>query len=533
VEIQAICGIIIMKKNLKINAMETKTDLKKLTLLSEDIRYIMKTARNANVDMIRFCKDHPNTILHADKKPVLGITQDEFVRIFDLNAHHFFMPPEQVFRLGSYCELKFPEIIALVIKTQWEKFFAEMVGYMNKRKLNLGESLQNKDLVEKLLNEFKPDINQLMELAKREDFKPQSDFKEEHIEFLIKDLIDNGNFLYGNKQLREFYPENEITEKLLLSKSSSELKERYLKIKEEWNEKNLELEEYLFFLERKKRMNINIENQYYKIFNKIESERSGLIYQVEKYSIILEMLKEKPGLSYRELLKLAKEKLINAEKDRNEIRNKISRSLHCLGGNISIGSMPTVSAEFREKYLKACKKLLKKLFFLLHSDTAPNYSKLSKEKKTEINKLWLRLMKTSKNEMFSFSPTMLLYSMPDYELLEEIYYKACSILEIDPNSFDLEPANHLEFLISKGTSLEKVIEFLNEENERITLQLAHLELIQDEYTNERQAKQYRSALEDVDSFQEKMAKEINEFKMKITQLKKKISDHLNKIEHAK
>ena len=52
-----------------------------ITTLSEDIRQIANPSGGEKLDMLRFCKDHPSPILFRDKKPILDISQDEFVGI--------------------------------------------------------------------------------------------------------------------------------------------------------------------------------------------------------------------------------------------------------------------------------------------------------------------------------------------------------------------------------------------------------------------------------------------------------------------
>ena len=67
----------------------------KTTRLADDIRQIFVNAYGTNHEMIRLCRDHPDPLLYNDKKPVLNITQDEFVGIFNvafsaaLNIVHF------------------------------------------------------------------------------------------------------------------------------------------------------------------------------------------------------------------------------------------------------------------------------------------------------------------------------------------------------------------------------------------------------------------------------------------------------------
>ena len=85
--------------------------------------------------------------------------------------------------------------------------------------------------------------------------------------------------------------------------------------------------------------------------------------------------------------------------------------------------------------------------------------------------------------------------MPDFEQLESIYQKACRILEIDPEDFTI--GNRLEFMIRKGSPIDSILDFLGTETEKLSLHLAHLELVQNEYTNEDLAQAYRDALSDI------------------------------------
>jgi hypothetical protein len=171
---------------------------------------------------------------------------------------------------------------------------------------------------------------------------------------------------------------------------------------------------------------------------------------------------------------------------------------------------------------------LRKLFFLLHEDSSPGYAELSQNKKAEINKLWLKLMKSTTDEIFSYSPEMLLYSLPDIERLEAIYMQVCKILDINPGDFEF--GNRLEFMIRKGISIEEILDFLASETDQIELQLAHLELIKAEYTHEDQSQIYRTALENIQEHSEKLKSEIAKLKKQTVQLKKKISNGFKEVD---
>ena len=261
------------------------------------------------------------------------------------------------------------------------------------------------------------------------------------------------------------------------------------------------------------------------MFGDLEAKKTGYKYRVKKYEVIIEIMQSKPELTYRRLLKLAVDKLDEAEREKNDIRNKISRSFNIIGEYEAGGFGSSITLEFKNSYMQTCKKLLRKLFFLLHSDTCPNYESLSKQKKAAINELWLKLMKSTKEEIFSFSPSMLLYSLPDYDQLELIYKKACEILEINPEDYEI--GNRLEFMIKKGCTIEEIIEFLKNETEALELHLSNLELIQNEYTNENETQLYRTALNNIAAHSDKLKNEISDLKEQIVILKKKISDQLN------
>jgi len=517
--------LLFSKKN--INGNDMKTTINKIANLSDDIRQIVINAYGERLEMIRLCKDHHNPFLHHDKKPILNITQDEFVGIFDLNSNHFFLSPEQVFRLGEYCKLALPNIVAFMMKAEWESFLSEMAGYSIKSGLNLESILSDHNLIEMYIPDFKPDKRKILNLTSGIHYSSNTGKINTQINFFISDLLKGKNFLIENEQVGQLYPEKDITEKILLHKISEPERETYFHLKELWKLKSTELDDLLLYLERKKRVNMNLENRYYRTFSEIETEKSGLTYRVEKYKMILKIMQDQPELSYRELVKLAIDRLIETNRERNDIKTKVARSLNCIEDFIIQGSTSPVSTEFKNSYMQACKKLLRKLFFLLHSDTCPQYSGLSQQKKTEINNLWLKLMKSSKDELYSFSPAMLLYDLPDYEQLESIYKRACEILDINPDDF--EPGNRLEFMIRKGTPIKEIMEFLKDETERLELLLANLELVQNEYTREDQSQLYRNALANIGAHSEKLKNEILDLKKQIIQLKKKISSVFRKV----
>ena len=138
----------------------------KMTLLSDDIQEIAKTNQGGKLEMIPLCKDHYAPYLLHDNKPVLNITQDEFVGIFDLQSSHYFLSIDQAFRLGTYCELAMPKLIALMMKADWEGFLSEMTDYSREEGFNLRSKLTDKDLVEMYMTHYKPNDGKIFNLVK-------------------------------------------------------------------------------------------------------------------------------------------------------------------------------------------------------------------------------------------------------------------------------------------------------------------------------------------------------------------------------
>jgi hypothetical protein len=495
-----------------------KNTIIKTTRLADDIRQIFVNAYGTNHEMIRLCRDHPDPLLYSDKKPVLNITQDEFVGIFNVSLNHYFLPAVQVLRLGIYCSLPLPNLIALIMKSEWESYLSGMSGILN----TSGSNLTGQDLIDRYISGFKPNPGNILNLIRNANDGSSYRIVYGEVEFIISDLMEKSRFLIANDQVSKLYSKMEISEEILLQNISETQKESYLRLKGLWLIKSTELDDLLMYLERKKRLNLGLENKYFRIFGSLEAEKSKYSYRLEKYMIIMEIMHKNPEFSFRELISSAEDRLTKAKREQSDLKNKITRSQNHIENLIIDSSQPAVSDEFRNSYMQECKKLLRKLFFLLHTDTCPNYSGLKGQKKAEINKLWLKLMKSTKEEMYSFSPSMLLYSLPDYEQLKSIYERACTILGLDPECY--ETGNRLEFMIRKGASIESIMNFLKIETEQLELHLARLELIQNEYTHEDQTRSYRDAMENINGHTERLKCNISDLKKQIRELKKQITN---------
>ena len=498
--------------------MNTNDKDLKIVPLSDDIRQIVSATGEGQLEIMRLCKDHSDPYLLDDKRPVFyDIGQDQLLCIFDFGANHFFLSPEQVYRFGISCKLGIYNIIALMVKSEWEIFFLGSLGYISNSKTKLKSNFLNKNLAEKHIPNFHPNKDRIYKTIRKLPYAKASIKIRSNINLIIEDMIKEQCFLCDNRLINEFYPEKECNESQLLRNAPEPLVKKYKKLKYLWKRRTTELEEKLLEGEKKKRINQNLEDLYYRTFGDLELDKIALSYKLKKYINVLELKEQNAELSYKYTAKKTTEYLIEIENKTRELRKNYMRSLNCISGSLMGGTVGISQFEIAN-YKEEIKALLKKLFFLLHSDTCPVQG-LSEVQKSGINELWLELM-SSKDELFSYTPAMLMWSLPDYDRLLSILMRACKILGIEME--DLDVADRLGLMIKKGTSIEKIIVFLEHDIESLQLHLTNLEIIQDDYTNENKTQLYRNALEKVESHKLKFNNEILELKKQIMKLRDKI-----------
>ena len=102
------------------------------------------------------------------------------------------------------------------------------------------------------------------------------------------------------------------------------------------------------YLERKKRLNLGLENKYFRIFGNLEAEKSKLTLQAREIHDYPGDHAENPELSYRELIRSAEDRLTKAKREQNDIKNKITRSQNHIDFTITEDSQHAVSDEFQK-----------------------------------------------------------------------------------------------------------------------------------------------------------------------------------------
>ena len=229
-----------------------KSTTTKSTTLSEDIPLIANENNGKKYELNRLCRDHPNSLLLHDKQPVLNITQDELVGIFDNNRNHFCLSPGQVLRFGEFCKLRLPDLISLMIKAEWECLIFTVTRYSSTNpQPNLGSALRNTELTDKYIRDFKPDTGKFFVLI-RDTVQNSKDITYGLVDFLIIELLTGRKFLCEPGQTGLQYSDMENTELLILSEASESERSEYNTLKIRWTEKSSEMDDFLLLLEQLK-----------------------------------------------------------------------------------------------------------------------------------------------------------------------------------------------------------------------------------------------------------------------------------------
>ena len=498
------------------------TKLGKTTLLSEDILRIANNLTSEKLDLNTLCRDYSNSAVLTDKNPVLNISRDDLVGVFDYGINHYCLAPGQVLRFGEFCSLNLPQMISLMIKAEWESLISTVLRYsFSDPQLNLATALRNKEFTDKYIRDFRPDTGKFFTLV-RDTARTSEEITYSLIDFLINEFLADEIFLGDIGQNGIHYSDSENNELIMLSEASESQRIEYHNLKLKWTEKSAELEDYLQSLENRKRENLNAVNRYMEIFGESEIKRTELNYLVNKLTLALMILKEKPGLTYTEVLKSAEERLVSYKTEIDELRKNIARSHNCINADDFGIPVTHITKELQIKYDKEVSSLIKKIWKLCHPDVSPRYKNLSDEKKEEMKELWHRTMSSLENEKHSYKPNMLLFHRPNLKNLESIFLKLCKMLNVDPEHYEV--GNRLKFMISTGASIAEVIEFLKYDIGILNLQLTDLELRQDEYTNEIQAQKYRTATNNISRNTDKLNKEISELEIRLQTLENEIAN---------
>ncbi|MDB4583442.1 hypothetical protein N9164_09840, partial [Draconibacterium sp.] len=282
-------------------------------------------------------------------------------------------------------------------------------------------------------------------------------------------------------------------------------------------------EENLFQYSENKRLYLfNIRNDYYREFGDLELDKLYLLKKEEKCKIILHLIQNHPGYSNELIEELTNKELAEYDLIIKELKKVCNRSNFYIDNNFFPGSRPSGTLEMLRDYKKRYDKLKKKIVNKLHPDARSRQPTFIEEMNKTLDHLWIEYSDLVYCEQpFSLSPTMMLYHIVDIDKLKLIYIKVCECLKITPD--ELEPGNRLDFMIHNGSCSKDIIQFMEDDIERLELQLANFELTLNQHKYEDQIIYYEKAMEDIEYQKSILQDEIKELENKCLKMEKEIS----------
>jgi|GEM_PF-1168798 len=401
-------------------------------------------------------KDHPAGLRLLtedgyDGQPIGSLSQRSAESFWNYNDNHVFPPEVDLVRFGIFMHLDLYRLLALVLKGQWEEFFArEVCGWRANTGKDLVIALRDEDAMREAVNRFNPDTKRLLgrlldhgAIDLRVAGKKSPTFGTgqggESIQSLVSSALEGAlqsgvgwvaearyspdafdtlvqtmllNQLHwmatDSRELEEFR-RHSIEEVILSIQGTEEERQRYWSLGQARVQLLMDLDELRLQVESARLQASSIAYQYLSVFGEAEialRESRFRYYELEQ-KILLKHAN--PGLSREELDEQIKQKIEELkaevarlrEDTRDAARMVANRSLlDMLVGSGGAGTpMPD---EAIEQLKRKCKKILREIFLLIHPDRLKNdpaYEKLTPEQKAKLSEILAEALKVDVDEL--------------------------------------------------------------------------------------------------------------------------------------
>jgi hypothetical protein len=432
-----------------------------------------------------------------DGLPVGSRKPNAAERFFSYQHDHCFPPPRDLVRLGMFLHLDVYHTLALVLKSEWEKFFAQKMKWKHTKcghpeRDDLLEILMNRDEATALKSSFNPDTTALFSLFAEEgnrdkiaaskgirlsvekdgDGPPEIQWpskevgtdvegvritalQTKHFDTLVQEMICADLHLAANASPElEAFAQRAAKELWLILNGPPGQEETFWLAKASWLELLERLGELLLVLENRRLENANIAHKWWTIFGGAYVTLQEQADRVAVLRLAIE-LKDAAGCNLsREKLEEEIRKAFD-EKSRRLQAEQVAASLGW-NGTDPVDGAAISDQEFAE-YRRECKRVAREIFFLIAEDTLkhhPSYAKLTDEQKGILRELFDRIMAIKPWEV-GYPNGMLGHHERKLEPLLDILAQVKAILANAGLSTDVK-------LISQGETLAEQMEWLNQ-----------------------------------------------------------------------
>ena len=342
-----------------------------------------------------------------DGEPVGSVAKNTARHYFWDNEDHKWPPDRDIIRLGRFFQLDFFQSLALVLKGQWEQYFAKTVWKDFNEGRNLLDMLRDsiekarklssdffRDLQEKSVESF-PYLGELYRLFDDHyDFGLFMEYDEKKFEALINQMIMSHVHLAGSEspELISFI-EKQKTEQEYLREASKQESEAFWVAKCCWLELENEVGNLLLKLEKQRLGNANINHKWMVTFGHVYLplvETETAYYFLKRRIALKEM---HANLSIEELEELEAQTLKEEQDKLEQLKMEIEFAKMYQEPQITY-----VDSEKYTEYEKECKRALRQIWNLTHPESIM-HEKFTDEQKKKLREYFDRSIKIRDREI--------------------------------------------------------------------------------------------------------------------------------------
>jgi hypothetical protein len=379
----------------------------------------------------------------------------------------------EVVQLAADLSLDFHELVALLLKHEWERALAKLP--------HAGGSVDTRLLERR----FAPDSAELFAALRAGGFVPNGfAFDESSLKDLLREMVAIELHLVSirGRETAAFI-ERQRVGKAMLDGAAVEVVAALADAKREWLLLIEELGERLLYLEYRR---LDSENVLQRWLTEFGADYVALLEQTARIARLQRLIDLKLAVPASTRADLDARVAVDEDEHTAELR-KLRFRLGIVGRQRANAERVTISSEDLGAYRRQSKRVLREIWQLIHPDKLaqnPRYAELTQPQKALLGDLWTRAMAVRPEEL-GFQQDDVGYEYRSLSVLEDILGTVRDVLANAGIDTDVH-------LIPKGATADEQLQWLRDAIRRLRLDLDHaqaelLAMLNDPDTRERAA----------------------------------------------
>jgi len=388
-------------------------------------------------------REHPHALKLLkddgfDDQPVGSLSSRSAESFWNYGDNHVFPPTDDLIRFAIFMHLDLYRTLALVLKGQWEEFFArEICQWRANVGRNLSNILQAEDMMQEATSRFNPNTEDLFSrllvharidpsavetsLARgtSQGLRTLEALTEEMtdrirgsgIRWLVEAryapssfdtlvqtmLLNKLHWVATDSRELEHFTKKAVEEVVICSHGTDDERHLYWQLTQARIQLLTTLDDMYLQIESVRLQNETIYYTYLSVFgeHEIALREARFRYYAREQKVLLK--RENPELTWEGLDEQVQKKIEEMERTLKELRDQADyaalmvarQSMVDAAGELVGGGRPLTDDE-RSAYFVKCKKILRKIYMLVHPDRLRNdpvYQRLTPEQKEELGRI--------------------------------------------------------------------------------------------------------------------------------------------------